>query len=107
MWEEAAWESQAGTGLRLQLLLTLLRSQQCQVLKEDKERSGVPWKGSTKLFLPTRASSSATEVLVGQNQSWQAERWKRTGCLQAGHLEVMAMLKENMQKDLSLCWRCS
>lgn len=40
-------------------------------------------------------------------QSWQAERWKRTGCLQAGHLEVMAMLKENMQKDLSLCWRCS
>lgn len=35
---------------------------------------------------------SASHILVGQNQSWQAERWKRTGSLPAGHLEVMAMV---------------
>lgn len=52
----------------------------------------VQWKGSMKLFLPIEASSSATDILAGQNQSWQAERWKRTGSFPAGHLEVMAVV---------------
>ncbi|KAF4799400.1 hypothetical protein TURU_054728 [Turdus rufiventris] len=52
----------------------------------------VQWKGSMKLFLPIGASSSATDILAGQNQSWQAERWKRTGSFPTGHLEVMAVV---------------
>lgn len=90
--QRLVWESQARTGLRVQLPLIVLRSQQCQVLQEDKERSGVQWKGSMKLFLPIGASSSATDILAGQDQAWQAGRWKRTGSLPTGHLEVMAMV---------------
>lgn len=72
--------SWAGTGLRLQSPVVALRSQQCQLLKEGEERLGVQKKGSMKPFFPRGVtSSSATEVLVGRNQSWQAESWKRTG----------------------------
>lgn len=74
VWGEAAWGSRAGTGLRLQSPPVALGSQQCQLLKEGKERLGTQRKGSMKPFLPTGATSlSATgEVLVGQNESWQA-----------------------------------
>lgn len=106
--------SQAGTGLRLQLPLIVLRSQQCQVLREEKEKSGLQWKGSMKLFLPIGASSSGP-----QHTSWLARTSpgrQRGGRGQVPFLLVTwkswqwcsaPVLKEDTQKDLSLCWRCS
>ncbi|PKU38121.1 hypothetical protein llap_11577 [Limosa lapponica baueri] len=66
-----------------------------------------------------KSLSATGEVLVGQNQVWQVQRWKRTvnKCRYSQILFLLViwkswqwcndpMLKEDMQEDLSLCWRC-